>query len=91
MDLRAYTQSLPRGGVGDLAAKLGISVVYLSQLSARQDGRKASPELCVAIERVTDGAVRRWDLRPEDWPLIWPELVGADGAPAQPPAEQEAA
>lgn len=89
MDLRTYTQSLPRGGVGEFAAKLGISVVYLSQLAARQDGRQASPELCVLIERESGSAVPRWDLRPSDWHLIWPELIGADGAPPVP--EQEAA
>ena len=81
MDLRTYTQSLPRGGVGEFAAKLGISVVYLSQLAARQDGRQASPELCVLIERESGSAVPRWDLRPDDWGLIWPELIGAPGAP----------
>lgn len=30
---------------------------------------------CVAIERATDGAVTRCDLRPDDWHLIWPELA----------------
>lgn len=39
---------------------------------------------CVPIERATAGAVRRWDLRPDDWYRIWPELIGADGAPAAP-------
>jgi DNA-binding transcriptional regulator YdaS (Cro superfamily) len=29
----------------------------------------------VAIEQVTNGAVTRKDLRPDDWHLIWPELV----------------
>lgn len=89
MDLRTYTQSLPRGGVSEFAGRLGISVVYLSQLAARQDGRQASPELCVLIERESGSAVPRWDLRPSDWHLIWPELIGADGAP--PVAEQEPA
>lgn len=36
---------------------------------------------CAQIERVTNGAVRRWDLRPHDWHLVWPELIGAPGAP----------
>jgi DNA-binding transcriptional regulator YdaS (Cro superfamily) len=38
----------------------------------------------VAIERATRLAVRRWDLRPDDWHRIWPELIGADGAPEIP-------
>lgn len=81
MDLRTYTDSLPRGGVGDFAGRIGVSGVYLSQLAARQDGREPSPELCVVIERESDRRVRRWDLRPDDWHRIWPELIGADGAP----------
>ena len=51
--------------------------------------RPCNPELAVAIERESAGQVRRWDLRPADWHRIWPELIGADGAPAI-PAEPEA-
>jgi DNA-binding transcriptional regulator YdaS (Cro superfamily) len=36
---------------------------------------------CAAIEAHTGGEVRRWDLRPNDWHRIWPELIGAAGAP----------
>ena len=82
MDLKTYTNQLLRGGVAQFAEKLGTSSVYLSQLSARQDGREPSPELCVRIEAESGRAVRRWDLRPTDWHLIWPELIGEDGAPA---------
>ncbi|CAN7341867.1 helix-turn-helix domain-containing protein [Acidovorax sp. LjRoot74] len=32
---------------------------------------------CLAIERATEGAVTRRDLRPDDWHLIWPELGAA--------------
>lgn len=79
--LRGYLNGLPRGGVTDLAARLGIHPVYLSQLAKRQDGREPSPSMCVDIERATAEAVRRWDLRPNDWHRIWPELVGMEGAP----------
>ncbi len=75
MDLRTYLDTLPRGGVTELATKLGISSVYLQQLAARRDGREPSPELCVSIERATGAAVTRRDLRPDDWDRIWPELV----------------
>lgn len=44
-------------------------------------------EHCAAIELATRGAVKRWALRPDDWHRIWPELIGADGAP-QVPAEK---
>lgn len=54
-------------------------------------GRKTpySPEKCVSIERKTNGELRRWDLRPRDWHLIWPELIGTPGAPE--PQQKEAA
>lgn len=85
MILKEYIDSQPRGGAPELAAALSISVTYLYQLAARQDGREPSAQLSVAIEQATSGAVKRWDLRPDDWHLIWPELIGADGAPE--PAE----
>jgi DNA-binding transcriptional regulator YdaS (Cro superfamily) len=81
VDLRKYLDELPRGGRAEVSARLGISAVYLSQLAARQNNREPSPELCVCIERATSGAVVRWDLRPDDWHLIWPELIGQPGAP----------
>lgn len=40
-------------------------------------GGAISPESASAIERATKGAVRRQDLRPQDWHLIWPELRAA--------------
>ena len=30
--------------------------------------------LAARVERATDGAVTRKELRPNDWHLIWPEL-----------------
>lgn len=93
MELRPYLDTLPRGGVTEMAARLGISSVFLLQLAARQDGRQPKPELAVLIERDTGGAVPRWDLRPTDWHRIWPELIGREGAPdpAAPPAQGEPA
>ncbi|MDK4680166.1 helix-turn-helix domain-containing protein [Kingella negevensis] len=32
----------------------------------------------VQIEGLTQGAVTRRDLRPDDWAQIWPELAGKD-------------
>lgn len=84
MDIKTFTNSLPIGGVSAFAREIGITPVYLSQLSSRQDGREPSPELCVKIEAATKKAVMRWDSRPADWHLIWPELIGAPGAPALP-------
>ncbi|MBF3825437.1 helix-turn-helix domain-containing protein [Burkholderia pseudomallei] len=33
------------------------------------------PEHCSEIERFTEGAVSRRQLRPNDWSRIWPELA----------------
>lgn len=84
MELRAFLDNLPRGGASEFAAKVGKSTVYLHQLAARQGDREASPPLAVVIERESNYQVRRWDLRPNDWHLIWPELIGSKGAPPAP-------
>lgn len=73
MKLRAYLDSLPRGGVAEFAGRLPISTIYLSQLAAEQDGRVPGEKLCVRIEEESRGAVPRQELRP-DWAEIWPEL-----------------
>lgn len=39
-------------------------------------------EHCAAIEAAVNGGVKRWDLRPDDWHRIWPELIGTEGAPS---------
>lgn len=77
MDLRTYLDLMPHGGISDFAHRLGISPVYLHQLAARQDGREPSPELCVLIERESQGVVTRAELRPDSYHRIWPELARA--------------
>lgn len=65
-----------------VAQALEMSEQYLYQcLSGR---RAMDPAQAVRIERHLDGRVRRWQLRQADWHLIWPELIGAEGAPALP-------
>jgi DNA-binding transcriptional regulator YdaS (Cro superfamily) len=71
MDLKTYIAA-ERGRATALAAKLGVSPSYLSQLVNGQS--PISPERCVDIWRATDGEVTRQDLRPDDWARIWPEL-----------------
>lgn len=39
--------------------------------------KEIDPAYCSRIERATEGAVSRRDLRPDDWQRIWPELVPA--------------
>lgn len=73
MDLKTYISTAERGTAAKLAAALGVSPSYLSQMTAGSS--PISPERCVAIERATDSSVTRKDLRPNDWHLIWPELI----------------
>lgn len=63
-----------------IADELNLSEQYLYQCLT---GRKLMrPEEAVRIEKDSGGRLRRWDLRQSDWHLIWPELIGRDGAPA---------
>jgi DNA-binding transcriptional regulator YdaS (Cro superfamily) len=61
--------------------------VHAPDVSRWAKGERPIPlQHCASIEKTTGGAVRRWDLRPDDWHLIWPELIGLPGAPAVQPA-----
>lgn len=63
----------------DIAGLADISDAYLYQcLSRRRDMRT---RLALHVERVSGGRIKRWHLR-RDWWEHWPELVGAEGAPA---------
>lgn len=72
------------GSVRKLAAALGVSQPAISNWRAR--GTVIDAAYCVAIERATNGAVTRCDLRPDDWQLIWPELCEQN--PAATPTTQ---
>jgi len=78
MKLNDYLES-ERGLTKRLAEKLGVSASLLTQWAR---GKPVSAERCVPLELATGKLVRRWDLRPDDWHLIWPELIAADGAPS---------
>lgn len=63
------------GGQAALAARLDVKQQHVWNWLNR--GGFVPPEHCATIERATDGAVTRRDLRPHDWFRIWPELVTA--------------
>jgi len=67
-----------------LADALGVTRAAVNQW--KNDGRQTPIEHCAEVERLSGGAVRRWQLRPADWHRIWPELIGAQGAPSIEPA-----
>lgn len=83
MKLSEYLKPLPMDARADFAERCGTSFLHLRNIAF--SGKSCGYALAVAIEKESSGAVRRWDLRPQDWPVVWPELVGAEGAPAPTP------
>lgn len=78
MKLIDYISKLP-GGQAELAKLIGAPASSVNHWI--HCVRPVPVRRCLAIEKVTSGVVRRWDLRPDDWFSIWPELIGTDGAP----------
>lgn len=71
MDISQYLESTGTTQA-KFASDLGVAPGFVWQWVR---GKRPVPaEWCVAIERLTGQAVTRRDLRPEDWPRIWPEL-----------------
>ena len=56
-----------------LAESLGVTKAAVWQWKGTDRG--VPVEHCLAIERATNGAVTRKDLRPDDFWLIWPDLT----------------
>ena len=82
-----YLNSLNRDEKTAFAQKCGTTLGYLRKAGClKQELRE---KVCALAETHSGGAVRRWDLRPSDWWLVWPELVGVEGSPSV-PAEKEA-
>ena len=71
------------GGLAKLAGLLGESVQTVSNWRSR-----GIPLVkCSLIEAASNGAITRRDMRPDDWHLVWPELVTAEHpAPMVPPS-----
>jgi hypothetical protein len=68
------------GGTAAVARRTGARMASVSEWRKQgiPSGRRI--ELGADIERVS--GQRRWQQRPDDWHLIWPELIGTEGAPA---------
>jgi DNA-binding transcriptional regulator YdaS (Cro superfamily) len=82
MDLKTFLKSL-----GDEEARATFAAACSTTLGHMRNtiyvpGKLLAPEACVLAERASGRQVMRWDLRPEDWHRIWPELIGTEGAPA---------
>ncbi|BCY20615.1 phage protein [Bordetella pertussis] len=73
MDLNSYLNREDATSAAALAREVGVSPALVYQW---RTGRRPVPvEHCAAIERATGGEVSRRDLRPGDWPRVWPELA----------------
>lgn len=79
MDLKTHLSTLQVPERDALAAACGTTRGHLQNIVYGL--RTCSPELAAALDRASGGIVRRWDMRPDDWHLIWPELIGTEGAP----------
>lgn len=71
------------------AVRCDTTIGYLRK--AISVGQLLAAKLCSDIEAESGGAVRRWDLHPEDWHRTWPELIGTPGAPKLPAKAKAAA
>lgn len=80
--LKAFLKSLPDDDARQaFAERCQASLGHLRNVI--YGPKLPGPALCVLIERHTDGAVTRQDLR-ADWADIWPELAAqANVAPVE--------
>lgn len=87
MNLPAYLKPLSDVERRGFAQACGTTWNHMRNIA--YSGKLCGVLLAVAIEKCTGAAVRRWHLRPDDWHLIWPELIGTEGAPAVPATTEE--
>lgn len=79
MNLSAYLKPLSEPERLAFAMRCGTTWNHMRNVA--YSGKPCGVLLAVNVERETGAQVRRWEMRPLDWHLIWPELVGAEGAP----------
>ena len=63
MTLQEYFADKPHGSKAAMAEALGISRTWMGQIINLH--KVPSPEIALQIERLTNGEVRRVDLRPD--------------------------
>lgn len=62
------------------AGNVGTTIGHLNNVAYGL--RVASAALTRQIAIQSGGRVNEWDLRPDDWSLIWPELASSSAANA---------
>lgn len=65
----------------EIAKKIGIGEQYAYQISS---GLKIPSAALARQWNRADPKAALWDLRPDDWYVIWPELMKRKGAPEVP-------
>jgi hypothetical protein len=91
--LYSVLTGLDEAGVKDLAERCETTPLNLWKIARklRRGDAKVNPRLAAMLERETNQKVHRWDLIPDDWWWIYPELVGKEGAPQLPEKARSAA
>lgn len=80
MKLSEYTKNIETAA--SLSRRLSLNPALITQWKV--GSRDCPSKRCIQIERATGGQVMRWDLRPDDWWQIWPELVDHPDSPPIP-------
>ena len=70
--LLIYLNGLSKQEQADFAQRCGTTVGYLRKACSK--GEQLREKVCALVEMHSAGAVKRAELRPEDWMDIWPEL-----------------
>lgn len=86
MKLNEYFELAGRGALSKLSSAIRAHAPDVSRWASGE--RPVPLDKCYAIEKATDYQVMRWDLHPDKWHLIWPELRMHKRAPAF-PVEQD--
>ena len=80
MKLSIYLKGMTPERRADFAVQSRTTLGHINNV--QYGTRTASAALTRSIAQLTERQVAEWDLRPDDWHLIWPELIGSEGAPA---------
>jgi hypothetical protein len=83
MQLLTYLGTLDPSEVESLAYLCETTPLYLYRLGRdmRRGRFSMQPRLAALLESHTNKSVQRWECIPDEWWLIWPELVGRPGLP----------
>jgi hypothetical protein len=71
--LLAFIKTLDKPSREAFFCAIGTTEGYVRKVAST--GKLLGPATCVAIEKYPGCPVQRKNLRPDDWPLYWPELI----------------